>query len=456
MKSQWIGTLALLAFLIASLSESASASSPTPGQEAFGGTWAGVLEIGPQQLRLKLEIGFDDSTPTGTLVSIDQGGARIPLDEFSINGREVAFRASSAALSYTGTLKDEKIEGIFRQGGLEVDLTFERNGVAEPETTKKVTDPRDRDIEVRSGDVTLAGSLRIPNGAGPFAGLVILSGSGPQDRDGTIAGQSLYRALADLLESQGIASLRLDDRGVGDSDAVAPVAPSDLADDAIAALKALKAQEAIDCAGFLGHSEGGLIALLAAEEAEPHFVVSLAGMHAPLESILTEQAKAILAASDASEDEMARTRTIQQTVFSAVRNANGPGAVDEVEAALIEAGIEPRIASDQASIWGQPYSVALFKVDPASAARSYEGRLLAFFGARDLQVPHDPFAERLAQQRGDRPTEIRVVKGVDHLFQESDTGLPRDYGTAGHSLAPASKDAITAGIRGLTREVCRR
>jgi pimeloyl-ACP methyl ester carboxylesterase len=426
--------------------------------EDFAGTWSGVLEVGAQSLRLELEIEFSGDAPQATLVSLDQGGARIPVDDIRVSGHELSFSASSAGITYDGSLTGDVIEGEFRQGGQRFELTFERGG---PEASGEAAGetsahPRDTEIEVQSGEVSLAGYLRLPEGEGPFPGVVILSGSGAQDRDGMIGGHALYRAVADVLEEQGIASLRLDDRGVGASEPVAPDSPDDLAADAGAALAMLRGHERIGCAGFIGHSEGGLIALLAAREANPAFIVSMAGMHAPVAEVLVEQAAAIMRASGATDEQIAANRRIQEAVFDSIEQVGSGDAVEAIRKALIEAGLSPKAAEAQARTWGQPYAVALFDVDPAPAAADYAGPLLAYFGENDLQVPPDAFAERLARQRGDLPTEIRIVDGVDHLFQESESGLPRDYGKAGHALAPAARVAIAAGITDLTLEACRR
>src|SRR5699024_1876748 len=164
----------------------------------------------------------------------------------------------------SGTLEGDRIDGVFHQGGFHSDLSFERGGVDHQKTAAShPANPADRSIEIRSGDVALAGALRVPRAEDAVPGLVILSGSGPQDRDGTIAGQPVYRALAGLLEELGIASLRLDDRGIGQSDDTAAASPAELAGDAVAAVDFLRKEPAIGCVGILGHSEGGLIALLA-------------------------------------------------------------------------------------------------------------------------------------------------------------------------------------------------
>jgi hypothetical protein len=445
----------LLASALPPVALSDDASGATrPSVEDFAGLWSGALEVGAQTLRLEIEIRIDGGEPSGTLISVDQGRARVALDEVSISGRELAFSASGPGIGFTGTLEDGRIAGRYRQGGFETELVLERGGF-EVER-QSAADPRDREVAVRSGGVSLAGALRMPDGDGPFPAVVILSGSGRQDRDGTVAGQPLYRALAGMLEARGIASLRLDDRGTGGSDAVAAASPAELAADAAAALETLRAEPEVACAGFLGHSEGGLIALLAAEKAQPRFIVTLAGMHASLEDTLSEQAAAILTAAGAPEQQLERTREIQQAVFAAVRAADGRDAVDEIESALLEIGLEPEGAAGQARQWGSPYAVALFDVDAAAAARSFSGPLLAFFGENDRQVPADSFAARLARQRGDRPTDIRVIEGVDHLFQESATGLPGDYGSAGHPLAPAAEAAIGAETERLLETACGR
>ena len=447
----------VLALALASACGASEPEGPPPSEAGpFEGAWHGALEIAGQELRLELELETGEGAVDGALISLDQGGARIPLTSLSIEGEAIAFAADPPGLSYEGVLQDGVIEGRFRQSMMGFDLTFEpgrfepaASGAAEPGAGV-------REMRVEAGAATLEGVLRLPEGEGPFPAVVILSGSGPQDRDGVIAGQPVYAALADGLAEAGIASLRLDDRGVGASRGPAPQTPADLAADAAAALAALKGTPEIACAGFAGHSEGGLLALLAAPEAQPAFIVTLAGMHLPMEETLIGQSEAIILASGGTQAQADANRALQEAMFEVFRTA-GPETdlPAALEAALIEAGAPAGLAAQQAQIWGQPYAAASFAVDPAAAAAAYDGPILAIFAGNDTQVLAEANSAALEAAREDLPTQIVVIDGVNHLFQASETGAPSEYGAAGHAMAPQALEVIGASTADIAASACR-
>ncbi|MEQ8433543.1 MAG: alpha/beta hydrolase [Oceanicaulis sp.] len=434
--------------------------APEAGDERFDGRWHGELDLGAQTLRLELALETEDEAgPEGALISIDQGGARMALTALTIEGDRIAFEADPPGFSYEGELGDGAITGRFQQNAAVMDLMFER-GPAESDTppAEASLGDNERAITIEAGPVRLAGVLRTPSGAGvagPFPAVVILSGSGPQDRDGMIAGQPVYAALADGLARAGIASLRLDDRGVGESAGPVPRAPADLASDAAAALASLRSQPDISCAGFAGHSEGAMLALLAAPEAEPAFIVSLAGMHLSMEETLLGQSEAIIRASGGTDAQVAANRGLQEAMFEVFETHEAGGDLAAaLEAALIDAGAPPSVSAQQAAIWGQPYVAASFRLDPGMAAAAYDGPLLALFAETDTQVLAASNSAALETARAGKPTEIRVIPGVNHLFQASETGAPSEYGSAGHAMAPEALQVIGEAVSALARRAC--
>lgn len=314
----------------------------------------------------------------------------------------------------------------------------------------------DIDVHVASGNVSLAGSLRLPDGDGPFPSLLLLNGSGSQDRDATVAGHRVFGVLADALAERGIASLRLDDRGIGGSDAVAPASPYDLADDAAAALAFLedRSETRPGCTAILGHSEGGLVAFLAAQEQRPAYLITLAGMAGTMADTLYEQSEALILAAGAGQSGADANRALQDAIFAVMRTTSAEEAPSAIAAALIERGFPEDAARQQGAIWGQAYAIAALDLDPSEAIAAYDGPVHAFFGERDLQVLPEPNAARIRDARGDLPTEITIIEGVSHLFQDAQTGLPDEYASAPHPMAPRALDAIAAGAEALIGEAC--
>jgi len=423
------------------------------------GDWAGTLNAGGAPLRLVLEVRGE----TAVLISVDQGGARLPIEVTQSDADGFAGTIASAGASLDlDRIDDTTLAGIFSQGGADLPLTLSRNGagsaLAETETASG-PDPvsgNDEDILVMSGDVSLAGSLRRPEGAGPFPAILLLNGSGAQDRNATVAGQPLFGVLADALAERGIASLRLDDRGVGGSDAVAPASPHDLAEDAAAAMSALRDQEGVaaQCVGLLGHSEGGLIAFLAADAADPAFLLSLAGMHMTMAETLYDQSEALILASGAGQVAADQNRALQDAMFGVMRDESIEDYPDALTEALTALGFPEDAARQQGAIWGQDYSIAALDLDPAAAMSAYEGPVHAFFGERDLQALAGPQSQALIEARGDLPTEVRVIPGVNHLFQDAETGLPQEYASAPHAMSPEALSAIANAAEALIHQTC--
>jgi len=347
-------------------------------------------------------------------------------------------------------------ESVFRRAGDEQRRMID-GLISRAAYDAAASDRIDHEFEVESGGVALTGTLRLPEGEGAAPAILLLNGSGAQDRDSSIAGHRVFGVLADALAARGIASLRLDDRGVGGSDAVAPTSPYDLASDAAAALRTLRADAGINgrCTAILGHSEGGLIAFLAADATEPDFIITLAGMHGTMADTLYEQSEAIIMASGGGQAGADANRALQTAMFEVMRTAPEGEVADAMIAALTERGFPEEAAHQQAAIWAQPYAVAALDLDPAEAMAGYHGPVHAFFGSRDLQVLAQPNSERLLAARDGLPTEITVIEGVNHLFQDAQTGLPAEYASAPHAMSPDSLTAIADAAEALIEQVCR-
>lgn len=423
-----------------------------PADPGFAGDWAGVLDAGVRTLNLQLEIDLEGADPSLILISVDQGGARVPMEIVRFDGVSVHFSTPGMALQYDGVLEDGVITGTFNQGGLSAPLVFERAAGGQDDASAAPVYGVGAVVEVALEEGRLEGVITSPDQ--PRAGLVLISGSGPQDRDGNIAGHPVYAAIADALAEAGLASLRYDDRGVGGSQAPAPLSPAELADDAVRAMDVLTAQTGLSCVGYLGHSEGGYLALLAGAESQAEFVISLAGQHQDMETLLYDQSEALIRASGQGEEAVEQNRALQRLVFEAIASA-GPGeAPDAIQAVLIENGLPERMASQQGAMWGQPYAVAMFAADPAAAAAAFEGAVLGVFAEKDLQVLPDNAQAALLESRGDRPTHTVIVPGVDHIFEDSETGSPQEYGAAGHALSPTARAILIDETRALIDQAC--
>ncbi len=304
--------------------------SATPIAEQI---WEGKLSVGAGlSLRIVMHIGKSaDGKLTVTMDSPDQGARGLKVDSITLDKATLAFEMKALLGKYEGKLNTEGTEaaGTWTQAGHSLPLTLKK--------TDKVTERRRpqtpkppfpyKVVEVsyqnKSGGVTLAGTLTEPAGSGPFPALILISGSGAQDRDETIFEHKPFLVLADALTRRGVAVLRLDDRGVGGSTGSTSGSTSeDFAGDVLAGIAFLKTRSEIDGTrlGLLGHSEGGIIApMVAVRSPDVAFIVLMAGTGLPGEEILYLQGQAVLKAMGADEKTMKNQLEVQKRLFAILK-----------------------------------------------------------------------------------------------------------------------------------------
>lgn len=459
----WLkSTLFALGFLAMTTDFAAAASSPIDGD------WDGALQVSAIKLRMALHFETAAGARTGTLKSVDQGGATMTLSNITQDGDKISFAISQVSASYEGTLTagGQSISGTFTQNGAALPLAFTRRaaGMREPVLNRpQMPHPpypyRTEDVAYDGADgVKLAGTLTMPESGGPFAAVVLVAGSGPHDRDETIFGHKPFLLLADYLTRHGIAVLRNDKRGIGKSTGDFRTATSeDFANDADAAVAYLKTRPEIDPKkiGLLGHSEGGLIApMVAAKDHSVAFIVLMAGPGLRGDEILVAQRRLIAEAMGASADQLASGDALQRKIIDAARQ---PGSDEEAKARVrvILAEAEPQTPASavdaQAAAVTSPWFRFFLTYDPVPVLKQVRCPVLALNGAKDLQVPPK---EDLAAIKQALPNATTVeLPGLNHLFQTAKTGAPTEYGDIEETIAPAALETITTWIMAHTTEV---
>ncbi|MES2862133.1 MAG: alpha/beta hydrolase [Pseudomonadota bacterium] len=432
------------------------------------GRWEGALSVGGTSLALTIRV---EATSDGVRAVMDvpaQNARGLPITDLSLSGGVVRFSVPAARGGFEGARSPDggMWTGVWSQGGASFPLVLTRSaanaepaGPARPQTPVPPFPYLAEAVAFSNGEagITLAGTLTRPTGAGPFPAVVLLTGSGAQDRDETIFAHRPFAVWADALTQRGIAVLRYDDRGVGGSGGGGPnETTADFATDAAAAVAFLAARPDIDAAriGLMGHSEGGEIAPLAVQDgANAAFIVMIAGPAVSGADILTEQAARLAQASGASPDQVAQTRMAQGEVMAAVvTNKDDPtAAATAVQTVLTTAGqttAQAQAASRQvASPWFRWFAA----YDPAPALAALTVPVLAIYGDKDLQVPADQNAA--AVRRAQPGAEVVVLPGLNHLMQTAATGLPGEYGTIEETVSPAAIQVVTdwiarvAGVR---------
>lgn len=436
-------------------------------------TWKGTLEMG-----VKLELGLkvykdNDGTLTATLDSYSQGALGIPV-RFERDGNTYKMAHRRMKMRYVATLNDDedKLVGTFKQAGVEVPLEFEKAeldykpSVNRPQHPKEPFpyDVTDVSYENSEDSVTLAGTLTVPKGDGPFPVAIMISGSGPQDRDESLLGHKPFLVIADHLTRSGIAVLRFDDRGVaGSTGDFSKATSADFAKDVGAGIDFLKTNPKIDSGkiGLVGHSEGGLIApIVAAERDDVAFIVLMAGPGVDGARILESQSSAMLEASGESEAMIQANRQIFAVALEVVRSGDQVTAeaiesacraeLEKIEDEKIRETMETNLAA-LGPMLVSPWMQYFIKYDPAVSLKKVECPVLALNGEKDLQVLVDlnlDAIEKALTDGGNESFSIVRFPNMNHLFQETEgPGLPANYGSIEETFSPKALNAISEWIQ---------
>ncbi len=453
----------------------------TSGQDnmsanAVIGSWMGKINAGAIDLRVVFNlsvIGADSLV--ATLDSPDQGAKNIRLGPVTLKDGTIKISAGALMAEYNGTfMNDTTIDGTWKQAGRSTGLKLgklkEKFEVRRPQEPSAPYPYTSEDIAIRNdkAGITLAGTLTVPDGSGPFPGVVLISGSGPQNRNEELLGHKPFLVLADHLARNGIAVLRYDDRGVGKSEGnYAAATSADLATDAEAAFLRLKDDKRIKSGfiGFAGHSEGGLIAPLAVSAGTPAaFIVSLAGPGLRGDLIIERQAADIGRLSGTEESKIRESATVNRKLFEILRKEKDNKAASEKMLAWYkeylatydadEAEKKESLATGSASLAPESLTWMRYFVstDPALFWKKVSCPVLALNGEKDLQVAADENLEAIGKalkKGGNKNFTAVKLKDLNHLFQHSKTGLPKEYGEIEETFSPEALKLISDWIRGL-------
>lgn len=318
---------------------------------------------------------------------------------------------------------------------------------------------RSEEVRVPVAEAVLAGTLLVPPGAGPCPCLLLVSGSGANDRDETVCGHTPFRTIAEYLVTRGYAVLRCDDRGVGGStgDAGEQDFEGSVAD-VVTTCAWLAGHPSVDPGriALLGHSEGGLVAAAAGPRVAARAVVMLAGPSVPIEELLHGQARTISAEGGATGAQIDHERRMNERVFALARSDMDRAVVEreieEVIAAHLRSWPEAPAWSEatiadgarrMASVVSAPAYRSLLRQEPAAILGRFTGPLLAVYGGKDTQVPGAANAHAFRQiAAGRRGADLRLFPNHNHLFQIAATGAISEY----ESLPPGPDPAVLREI----------
>jgi len=437
-------------------------------EKQFTSLWEGKLKISSVSLRLVLKLFNNSDGSLGALLdSPDQGANNIPVSSITMTEDSLKFAIQTIGGSYTGKIyKDSAIvKGTFKQGGMILPLDLKKieklTVVKRPQEPKKPYPYNDEEVtfENKTANITLAGSFTYPKSGGPFPTVVLVTGSGPQDKDETLAGginHKPFLILSDYLTRNGIAVLRYDDRGIGKSKGnFAASTTEDFATDAFAAVEYLKTRKEVDPKkiGVAGHSEGGLIApIVAVNSSDVSFIVLLAGPGLPGKDILLLQGRLISKASGEKDETIDKAMTLNEKMYDVILSEQDNAAAEIKIKALYEEFYNSLSAEEKKEADGgkkmfeqgikqltTPWFKFFMKYDPRPTLENVAVPVLALNGEKDLQVPpKENLAEieKALKAGGNKNFKIVELLNLNHLFQTAKTGSPTEYGTIEETFSP--------------------
>jgi pimeloyl-ACP methyl ester carboxylesterase len=437
------------------------------------GTWYGLFSYPGGKMRLTLHITKTATGYAATFDSPDEKAAGLPIPSIAFENNTLAFAAPAANLDYKGTLENNAINGNLLVNNTQMPLDFGREEIKAP----KVLRPQEpvkpypyitEDVTFKNekAGVTLAGTLTLPKKEGNFPAVILITGSGAQNRDEEIMGHKPFLVLADFLTKNGIAVLRYDDRGVGKSTGDFETATTqDFATDADAAFQYLKTRKEINKnkIGLAGHSEGGAIApIVAVKNPDAAFIVLMAGPAIAGDEVMMLQNYMLGKADGMPEEELTKLGGINRKVYDIIKQESNTNEMQTKMHALLNAELKPLFVSKgipqsnidqyinmQISGLISPWYVNFMKYDPAPTLEKVKCPILAINGDKDLQVAamaNLNAIKRIAEKSGNKKVTTKQLPGLNHLFQESDKGLPSEYGTIEQTISPVALNEISGWI----------
>ena len=432
-----------------------------PSFAQIEGYWKGKIDLGMQKLEMAFDISSTENGYSATLDVPAQGAHNIPVDETVFRDNRLQLTMTAMGASYSGELKDNLIEGEFSQRGMTFPLNLKRGEKetqqARPQDPQPPFDYRIEEVRftnAKEGN-TLTGTLTIPEGDGSFPAMVLVSGSGQQNRDEELMNHRPFWVIADYLTRNGIAVLRYDDRGVGGSEGEVLNATSmDFSYDAEAAFDYLRSRKEINAVqiGILGHSEGGIINfMVSARRPEVAFLVSLAGSAVDGIQLLKAQQAAILRASGMTEEAIQFSSNANAQMFDIIAASSDRIEADSLLRQLVKGwGYSEELIEQTVGELASPWMYYFLKYDPTEAIVKTNCPALLLNGSKDLQVVASqnlPAYEKIISEYGKTNMTLHEMPDLNHLFQHCETGSPNEYFNIDETISPEVLEMIVEFVK---------
>ncbi len=467
--------LFLSLFLLVNSSYAQQASSAS---KRLQGSWLGKVDLNSRLLRVVFNFRPSGDTLLVTLDSPDQATKDLPVKRAWMIGDSVFIDAAFVHGQYSGLMLkgDTAMEGLWTQGSFSTELAFKK--LAGAFLLRRPQEPRgpfpykseDLVFTNKQAGVELAGTLTIPEGQGPFPAVILVTGSGPQNRNEELFNHKPFWVIADFLTRNGIAVLRYDDRGTYKSKGNFKTATTfDFADDAEAGFNYLLSRSEIDHdkVGIAGHSEGGMIApVIAARNNKVRFIILLAGPGLPGRMVITRQSSLISRSFGMSEGKIDTANAINDKIYDIVEaEPDSLIAAQKIRQVLIESVVQ---ASDLTKedkdkaiknidqtirVVDRKWFRTFLMFDPAIYLSKVQCPVLAIAGSLDIQVSPDENLNAILdvmEKTGNKFYQIKKLPELNHLFQHAKTGLPAEYNHIEETFAPEALQIILDWLKRIT------
>lgn len=450
------------------------------------GIWMGNLTIpGGLKLRIVFNISTNpDGSINASMDSPDQGVSGIPVETVSYKDGNLNLGVKTIGGSFEGIYEENNktIEGEWKQAGPAFPLVLNRiERVPEMHREQDPVKPypyTEEEVvyENKEAGVKLAGTLTLPRSEGSFPAVILITGSGQQNRNEEIAGHRPFLVLSDYLTRQGIAVLRVDDRGIGGSTGnVSQATTEDFAEDVLTGVEYLKNRKEIDPGriGLIGHSEGGLIApMVAVKSQDIAFIVLMAGQGITGEEISYLQSDRIYRAEGVDNETIARNDALMKSMYSVIKEEQNETIAAEKLRKLMMNEVENMSEEEiknsgyseddlDAQVNAQvqnlisPWLRFFLTYDPAPTLRKVKCPVLAITGEKDLQVPPEEnlrAIDEALKAGGNKDYTVKELPGLNHLFQTAETGSPSEYAKIEETISPDALETIGNWISEHTQE----
>lgn len=438
------------------------------------GSWNGVLKVQGTQLRVIFNVVKKDNGFSSTMDSPDQGAKGIPVTKTTFENSKIKFEVTNARIEYNGELKENEIIGVFKQGGQEIPMNLSRDAIKK-EIVKRPQEPTkpypyySEEVTFKNtiANITLSGTLTLPKNGTNFPVVILISGSGPQNRNEELLGHRPFLVISDYLTKNGIAVLRYDDRGVGESKGDFKMATSaDFATDVESAIAYLKTRKQINKnkIGLIGHSEGGLIApIVTSKSKDVNFIILMAGPGIQGDKLLLLQHELIAKANGVSETEIEKSKQNNAEIFEMIVKSNDHQKLktdltnlindllkNDPNAEIPNGMNKAEFVSMQVHQIASPWMMYFMKFNPAIILEKVTCPVLAVNGEKDLQVPPKENLTAIKNaltKGGNKNVTTKVFPNLNHLFQKCNTGSPTEYGTIEQTFSPIVLEEITSWIK---------